>query len=115
MQLHTAILAIVSSEEDIYHAVSGTIDALRKLPPWVSVRGLAWPISVAGAVAAPDQQAFFEDLLQRVLQTADSGFTNCGTVLRVLRRCWEHRRQYPDKVWTWQDGMTDLGMCALLV
>ncbi|KND89087.1 Transcriptional regulatory protein UME6 [Tolypocladium ophioglossoides CBS 100239] len=96
----TTIPDTSSSERDIHHAVSRAIGELRRLPSWVSVRGLAWPISVVGAVAAPDQQSFFEDLLQHVLQKAGSGFTNCGTVLRVLRRCWKHRGECPDEVWT---------------
>lgn len=115
VQLRTTIPGTSYSEQDIHHAVSRVIDALRKLPPWVSVRGLAWPVSVAGAVAAPHQQSFFEELLQRVLQKAGSGFTNCGTVLQVLRRCWGHRGEYSDEVWTWRDGMADMGICALLV
>ncbi|PNY27528.1 Transcriptional regulatory protein UME6 [Tolypocladium capitatum] len=115
VQLHTTVPGTSSPVRDVHGAVSRAMDALRELPSWVSIRGLAWPISVAGAVAAPDQQSFFEHLLQRVLHKAGSRFTNCGTVLRVLRRCWGHIGENLDEAWTWQDGMADMGICALLV
>lgn len=66
-------------------------------------------------MAAPDQQPFFDGLLMEDLERYGDTFTNCGTVLKVVRRCWERRRENPGDVWTWRDGMTDLGICALLI
>ena len=117
VQLHTTVPGTSLAEATVHNAVSRVIDALRELPSWVAVRGLAWPIAVAGSVAtAGEQQDFFEDLMrQRVLDGSGGGFTNCGTVLRVLGHCWEHAKQWPGETWTWRDGMADMGICALLI
>ncbi|KAL3963413.1 hypothetical protein ACCO45_000417 [Purpureocillium lilacinum] len=117
VQLQTTVPGTSLAEATVHNAVSRVIDALRELPSWVAVRGLAWPIAVAGSVAtAGEQQAFFEDLMrQRVLDGSGGGFTNCGTVLRVLGHCWEHAKQWPGETWTWRDGMADMGICALLI
>ncbi|KAJ6441548.1 abc1 domain-containingprotein [Purpureocillium lavendulum] len=117
VQLQTTVPGTGASQATVHEAVSRVIAALRALPSWVSVRGLAWPVAVAGSVAtAGEQQAFFEDLMRRrVLDGSGSGFTNCGTVLRVLKRCWEHEAEWPGETWTWRDGMADMGICALLI
>ncbi|GJN78286.1 hypothetical protein PLIIFM63780_001779 [Purpureocillium lilacinum] len=117
VQLHTTVPGTSLAEATVHNAVSRVIDALRELPSWVAVRGLAWPIAVAGSVAtAGEQQDFFEDLMrERVLDGSGGGFTNCGTVLRVLGHCWEHAKQWPGETWTWRDGMADMGICALLI
>jgi hypothetical protein len=90
------------------------VEAIDGLPPDVTFRGLAWPIATAGAAAASDQQGFFERTMRQVLDTSGSGFTNCGTVLDVLRQCWQHQAQ-AGEVWTWQHGMQSMGICALLL
>ncbi|KAK2599170.1 hypothetical protein QQS21_005360 [Conoideocrella luteorostrata] len=81
----------------------------------ITFRGLAWPIATAGSVATADQQSFFEAAMQSVLDTSGPGFTNCGTVLEVLRRCWQYQEDNAGQVWTWQEGMRAMGICALLL
>ncbi|EFY94120.1 Zn(2)-C6 fungal-type DNA-binding domain protein [Metarhizium robertsii ARSEF 23] len=98
----------------LYTRVARAIEAMEDLPAGVTFRGLAWPVATVGAVAASDQQNFFERAMKDVLDTSGSEFTNCGTVLNVLRRCWQHQRE-SGLVWTWQDGMTAMGICALLL
>ncbi|KAF5136413.1 Pestheic acid cluster transcriptional regulator 3 [Metarhizium anisopliae] len=98
----------------LYTRVAGAIEAMEGLPAGVTFRGLVWPVATVGAVAASDQQSFFERAMKDVLDTSGSEFTNCGTVLNVLRRCWQHQRE-SGLVWTWQDGMTAMGICALLI
>lgn len=98
----------------LYTRVARAIEAMEDLPAGVTFRGLAWPVATVGAVAASDQQSFFERAMKDVLDTSGSEFTNCGTVLNVLRRCWQHQRE-SGLVWTWQDGMTAMGICALLL
>jgi hypothetical protein len=94
--------------------VTLVVDAMEGVPAGVTFRGLVWPIATAGAVAGTCHQGFFERAMQRVLDTSGSEFTNCGTVLDVLRRCWRHQGLLGE-VWTWQDGMRDMGICALLL
>ncbi|EFY88518.1 hypothetical protein MAC_05412 [Metarhizium acridum CQMa 102] len=98
----------------LYSRVARVVDAMEGLPAGVTFRGLAWPVATVGAVAASDQQSFFERAMRDVLDTSGSEFTNCGTVLDVLQRCWQHRRE-SGSVWTWQDGMSAMGICALLL
>lgn len=102
------------SQPKLYQRVSRAIEAIEGFPAGVTFRGLAWPIATVGAVAAIDQQAFFERAMQDVLDTSGSEFTNCGTVLDVLRRCWQHQSD-SGGAWTWQDGMRSMGICALLL
>ncbi|KAH7143539.1 fungal-specific transcription factor domain-containing protein [Dactylonectria macrodidyma] len=78
-----AILA--TTQED---SITRVIEAMDQLPNDVSLRGLTWPITVVGS------------------------FSNCGTVLRVIRHCWNRDT---DSYWTPRRAMADMGICALLV
>lgn len=102
-------------KHQIHNCVSRTIQMLGDLTETVSLRGLAWPISVVGSVASADQQLFFEVSMMQVISKLGPGYTNCGTVLDVLRRCWQHRKERPEDIWSWRDGMADMGICALLI
>lgn len=99
----------------ILDAVQAVIEALKLIPDTTSLRGLTWPMCVAGSMASPAQQPFFEDLLLNILGKSSPGFTNCETVLRIIRQCWYHRETYPGEVWNWRESMKAMGMCALLV
>lgn len=111
----------------IYAAVARAIDALKRLSPSLSKRGLVWPICVAGSMAAADQEPFFESIMSSVLQDGAGGhssFGNCETVLRVMREAWEARRRTQEaevegKIvgagWGWRRAMGEMGICALLV
>ena len=99
----------------VFDAVQAVIDAIKNIPDTTSIRGLTWAICVAGSMAAPAQQTFFEDLLLKVLGKSGPGFSNCDTVLRIMRQCWYHRETYPGDTWNWKDAMKAMGICALLV
>lgn len=103
------------SGSKIYDAVEATMDALRSVPSYVSRRGLVWPICIAGSMADVDQQSFFDVILIEVLQEADSEFGNCGTILRILKRCWFLRQQSNGDRYHWLDAMAELETYTLLV
>ena len=96
-------------------AVDKVIEAINLVPENVSLRGLAWPICIAGSMANPEQQVFFEDMMLRVLGKSGPGFGNLDTVLRIMRQCWYHRESYPDDAWNWRQAMRAMGICVLLV
>lgn len=99
----------------IYETVGKVIEAIKLVPEGVSLRCLTWPICISGSMADTSQQTFFEDILLDILGKAGPGFSNCDTVLRVVRQCWYHRVSYPGDVWNWRQAMRAMGMCALLV
>ncbi|WYZ39638.1 hypothetical protein EsH8_III_001552 [Colletotrichum jinshuiense] len=104
-----------SPSEAIYDAVADVIDALQSVPKGVSLRGVTWPMCVAGAMAAPDQQPFFENLIDGILEKAGDGFTNCDTVLRILKESWKDQECLDLDSSVPKNAMARLGICALLV
>ncbi|KZL78002.1 hypothetical protein CT0861_04112 [Colletotrichum tofieldiae] len=103
--------------EILYEAVANVIDALQRVPEGVPLRGMPWPICVAGSMAGPEQQLFFENLIEEVLETSGVGFTNCDTVNRILRESWKGQEQgaVVKGIPTCTYAMSRLGICALLV
>ncbi|KAH7159541.1 fungal-specific transcription factor domain-containing protein [Dactylonectria estremocensis] len=101
---------ILATDSEV--AITRVIDAIDQLPNDVSLRGLTWPITVVGCLARAEQQDFFEKILEGILKQPNSAFSNCGTVLRVIRHCWGRDT---DSCWTPRRAMADMGICALLV
>ncbi|KAL7819114.1 fungal-specific transcription factor domain-containing protein [Trichoderma gracile] len=116
--LHFILSSTHPAEADIYGAVGSVIGELRQAPANVSLRGVVWTICIAGSMAQPDQQPFFEHLMTRILNEANrshSNFGNCESVQRILRQCWTKRHEDPLGDWTWRDAMADIGDFPLLV
>ncbi|KXH37622.1 hypothetical protein CNYM01_08346 [Colletotrichum nymphaeae SA-01] len=101
--------------ETIHNAVSGVMDALQSVPDGLSLKPVTWAMCVAGAMAAPDQQPFFENLIEGILESSGSGFTNVDTVLRVLKECWKERYYHGTDNSVPRNAMSRLGICALLI
>lgn len=101
--------------EEIHRSVERVIQALLKVPKGTSLRGMTWPICVAGAVASQSQQAFFTDLLGEILERAGTGFTNCGTVLLILKESWKLNDGFSCNRNAVRSAMERLGIRALLV
>ncbi|KAH9230709.1 hypothetical protein K456DRAFT_1842037 [Colletotrichum gloeosporioides 23] len=101
--------------EEVHEAVAEVISALEEMPKGASLRGLTWPMCVAGAIARQDQQDFFERILTANLETSGTSFTNFGTVLLILRESWEHRDDFGNDRNATRSAMRRLGISALLV
>ncbi|WQF82621.1 Putative zn(2)Cys(6) fungal-type DNA-binding domain, fungal transcription factor [Colletotrichum destructivum] len=116
VQLRAILVNVGEPSEIIHEAVTEVIDALQKVPKGVPIRGMPWPICVAGAMADSEQQSFFENLIEEVLETSGAGFTNCDTVQRILKESWKDQNQFAVQgIPTWRQAMSRLGICALLV
>lgn len=115
MHLHLILLKTHPTEADIHGAVAAVIKELEQAPEKVSLRGVVWTICLAGSVARPDQQPFFERLMARILGTAETNFGNCECVQRILRHCWTKRHEDPLVEWTVRDAMEETGDFPLLV
>lgn len=101
-------------ENEVRESVSEVVCALKNVPEWASLRGVPWPLTVAGALARPDQQPYFEGLLEGILD-ASTGFTNCGTALDILKESWNHQDPESHDVNPARSAMRRLGISALLV
>ncbi|PTB81655.1 hypothetical protein M440DRAFT_1418301 [Trichoderma longibrachiatum ATCC 18648] len=116
--LHFIFSSTHPSEADVYGTVGSVMAELRQAPRDVSLRGVVWSICIAGSMAQPDQQPFFENLMTGILNKSNkshSNFGNCKSVHRILRQCWTKRHEDPFGDWTWRDAMGDLGDFPLLV
>lgn len=116
--LHFILSSTHPAEADIYGAVGFVMGELRQAPAHVSLRGVVWTICIAGSLAQPDQQPFFEHLMTRILNKGNKShpnFGNCESVQRILRQCWTKRHEDPLGDWTWRDAMAQLGDFPLLV
>ncbi|KAF6833092.1 hypothetical protein CPLU01_05771 [Colletotrichum plurivorum] len=100
---------------EVGESITEVIRSLQNVPDWVSLRGVTWPLAVAGSLARPDQQPYFEGLLEKILDTSGTGFTNCGTVLHILRESWKHQDPEGHDINPARSAMKRLGIRALLV
>ncbi|XEV01512.1 hypothetical protein FSHL1_006799 [Fusarium sambucinum] len=100
---------------DPYGAILRVINVLNSLAPHISLRAMPWPLCVAGCMALPPDEQYFDDLLKKLMDHAEAGFTNCGTVYSVMKNAWEQRRRDPSRLWSARESMEDMGICALLI
>ncbi|KAF5718850.1 C6 zink-finger PRO1A [Fusarium mundagurra] len=113
-----ALTAEVTSDislTTVRRSVSRVILEIKMAPQMVSPRQLSWPICVAGCLADPDQQPFFEALLSSVLSEGTGMIGNCGTVRDILRACWRNKVEQPTQQWDCSSTMKQLGVYALLI
>ncbi|KZF25158.1 hypothetical protein L228DRAFT_265632 [Xylona heveae TC161] len=115
VELYTTCPPLVYTASAMQDAVANVIEAIRLFPENTSLRGLTWPVCVAGSMAEGDQQQYFETVMQKMLGGSGIGFTNCDTVSQIVKRCWHYRRNHPGQSWNWNDSMGAMGICALLV
>ncbi|KAI8714114.1 Zn(2)-C6 fungal-type domain-containing protein [Fusarium sp. LHS14.1] len=115
VQLYTLASEYGITAPDPHQAVLRVIEVLEQMPANISLRGTPWPLCVAGSMALPPQQQYVDDLLKGLLSKSEAGFTNCGTVYRIVKHAWKQREQYPDKLWSARHAMADMGVCAILI
>ncbi|KAF5971094.1 C6 zink-finger PRO1A [Fusarium coicis] len=115
VQLYTLASEHNITSPDPHSAVSRVVQVLDNLPPHISLRGTPWPLCVAGSMAFPPNEQYFDNLLANLMDHAEAGFTNCGTVYSVMQNAWKQRRRDPSKIWSARQSMEDMGICALLI
>ncbi|KAJ3502062.1 hypothetical protein NM208_g16805 [Fusarium decemcellulare] len=115
VQIYTIAAEYNLTAPEPREAVDRVIDAIDRMDKDLSLRGVPWVLCVAGSIALPTQQPIFENALLNVLNQSASGFTNCGTVLRIIKHAWSQQSLHPDQMWTARRAMADLGISALLI
>ncbi|EKJ77490.1 hypothetical protein FPSE_02363 [Fusarium pseudograminearum CS3096] len=80
VQLYTIASENGISSPDPHTAVSRVIEVLNHLPPHISLRATPWPLCVAGSMALPPNEQYFDDLFKKLMDNAEAGFTNCVSV-----------------------------------
>ncbi|KAI5459606.1 fungal-specific transcription factor domain-containing protein [Mariannaea sp. PMI_226] len=85
-----------SSVPEIREKVDKAVDVLRDWPRSISLQGLVWPLCVIGCLAESQHYSFFESLLSNLVEEC-GGFGNIGTVLKIVKSCWESQQQHQDR------------------
>jgi len=70
-------------------AVTQAVETLSQAPESTPLRGLVWPICIAGSLASEGQHHLVHDIMNRTARQANTSFGNCGPVMEVIRHCWE--------------------------
>ncbi|KAI9730862.1 MAG: hypothetical protein M1834_005580 [Cirrosporium novae-zelandiae] len=126
--LHTVISGPSPTLPEIRTSVRSTVSHLQELRHLCSdpqaIRGLVWPVCIAGCMAEEPLKGFFRNLIEEVGQEARE-FGNLSTVLRVMEMCWDRRRvsggmggiggEEEGGLWDWRRAMEGLRMRVLLI
>jgi hypothetical protein len=70
-------------------AVAQAVETLSRAPESTPLRGLVWPICIAGSLASKGQQHLVHEIMDRTSRQANTSFGNCGPVMDIIRHCWE--------------------------
>jgi hypothetical protein len=74
---------------DCQTAVRQAIETLYHAPESTPLRGLVWPICIAGSLANKSQQPMVQAIMDRTARQANTSFGNCGPVMAILQHCWD--------------------------
>ncbi|KAF5630221.1 C6 zink-finger PRO1A [Fusarium tjaetaba] len=77
VQLYTVASEHNITSPDPHGAVSRVVEVFDNLPPHISLRATPWPLCVAGCMALPPNEQYFDNLLTKLMDHAEAGFTNC--------------------------------------
>ena len=72
-------------------AVAQAVETLSRAPESTPLRGLVWPICIAGSLASKGQQQLIREVMDRIARQANTSFGNCGPVMEIIKHCWEAR------------------------
>ena len=70
-------------------AVTQAVETLSRAPETTPLRGLVWPICIAGSLASKEQQQLVQEVMDRTARQANTSFGNCGPVMDIIKHCWE--------------------------
>jgi hypothetical protein len=93
---------------DCQAAVRQAIETLYHAPESTPLRGLVWPICIAGSLASKSQQPLIQKIMDRTARQANTSFGNCGTVRAILQHCW-------DTEVNWRTAMASSSNYVLLI
>ncbi|KAL1999797.1 hypothetical protein VTN02DRAFT_5983 [Thermoascus thermophilus] len=123
--LHVTVSGAHPSLPEIRLAVSRTLSALHGLIRVTndrqSIRGVIWPLCIAGCMAEPEESGLADAFRALVVDMGDDAreFGNSSTVLAVMEKCWTERRAGTDPerrgTWDWRRAMAALGASVLLI
>lgn len=92
------------------------VDILNQARDVMSLRGLMWPICIAGSLADRSQQGQIRRVLDCIAAEGDTSFGNCDSVTRVLEMCWAKGRDELDQnIQPWLSAMAAFGSHVLLI
>lgn len=122
--LHVTVSGAHPSLPEIKRSVSQTLSALYTLVrvsnDRESIRGVVWPLCVAGCMVDLETN-LHEEYRNLILDMGDDAreFGNTSTVLAVMEKCWEMRQMHPKGdahgPWDWRRAMECLGVRAFLI
>lgn len=116
VQLHTiAADAVQPQPSRLRRLVARVTHEAQRASGIVSVRQIIWPICVAGCLAEPHQQPFFEGKVMEVLRKPSGTIGNCQTALEIMRNCWGYRIREPEAHWDCSTTLTRMDASALLI
>jgi len=93
---------------DCEAAVTRAIETLSQAPKSTPLRGLVWPICIAGSLASEGQQHLIQEVMDQTARQANTSFGNCGPVMEVIRHCWDAQVD-------WRTAMAHNGIYVLLI
>lgn len=99
----------------VEQAVDRVLDEIKLAHDVVTARQIPWPACVAGCMASGDQRRSFEAMLLKSAEGRMGQVGNCGTVLKVMRRCWQLQDSQQGKIWDCSGTMQEMGISVLLI
>lgn len=107
------------SESSTKHHASKSVDQLIAIlssaAQNMSLRGLVWPICIAGSLANTNQQSQISKIMDAVVSSGDASFGNCGSVRGVLTHCWRNGTSNQADARPWRAAMAAMGHYILLI
>lgn len=92
------------------------VDILNQASDVMSLRGLMWPICIAGSLAERSQQGLIRRALGCIRAEGDTSFGNCDSVIRALEMCWaKGRDELNQNTQPWLAAMAGIGRFVLLI
>lgn len=114
--LHTVVSGANPDLPEIHQNVSRAIAAFQALSNPNLVRGLAWPMCIAGCMASREQRNCFRDIASR--NNIDRfAFGSSKHAFNIMEECWKMQDSDDQEngATTWKDAMKKLNLTILLV
>lgn len=101
--------------ESPYAVIAQLISVLNQASKIMSLRGLVWPICIAGSLADVPQQLQIRAIMDHIAAGGDMSFGNCGSVMRILECCWRNRTDECAGTKPWRAAMASTEDYVLLI
>lgn len=107
--------ALPCFSESPHAVIAQVINVLNQASKIMSLRGLVWPICIAGSLAKIPQQLQIRAIMDHIAVRGDMSFGNCGSVMRILEYCWRNRMDDCIGTKPWRAAMTSRENFVLLI